>query len=104
MLGVQVSYSEEQVITLSSESCLWSRKGLWEALTGAGAGWVLSRETLPSGVPMFRAERGLHPPGTCRQIKVLSRGQVAAVPLAKHRQQLRATFAAILQGYSPRLA
>ena len=44
MLGVQVSYSEEQVITLSSESYLWSRKGLWEALTGAGAGWVKNRD------------------------------------------------------------
>ncbi len=41
MLGVEVSYREEQIITRFSESCLWSRKGLWEAFTEADAGWVL---------------------------------------------------------------
>jgi hypothetical protein len=62
MLGVQVSYSEEQVITLSSESCLWSRKGLWEALTGAGAGWVLSRETFSPECRRRSLDRKATPP------------------------------------------
>ncbi len=41
---MQVSYSEELANHTGPESWLFSRKGLWQALTGEGMGWVLSRE------------------------------------------------------------
>ena len=43
------------------ESCIVNRKVGVEALTEAGAGWVLSCETLNSGVPMLSKEQKATP-------------------------------------------
>jgi hypothetical protein len=44
---MKVSYSEGVAIPTGSESCTFLRKGEGEALTGVGAGQVLSREIEP---------------------------------------------------------
>lgn len=41
---MKVSYDEDLANHIDPESCGHSRKGVHEALTGASAGWVLSRE------------------------------------------------------------
>jgi len=48
---VKVSHSEGLANHTVPESWLFTRKGLWQALTGAGMGWVLSREISYIGVP-----------------------------------------------------
>jgi RNA-directed DNA polymerase len=44
---MKVSYSEGVAIHTGSKSCIFVRKGEGEALTGVGAGQVLSREIEP---------------------------------------------------------
>lgn len=41
---MKVSHSEEVADRAAPESWLFSREGKWQALTGEGMGWVLSRE------------------------------------------------------------
>lgn len=41
---MKVSYDEDLANHIGSESCVYIRKGVREALTGESAGWVLSRE------------------------------------------------------------
>jgi hypothetical protein len=41
---MKVSYDEDVANHIGSESCVYFRKGVGEALTGESAGWVLSRE------------------------------------------------------------
>lgn len=50
---MQESYSEGLAIHTGPESCGYAGNGLFEALTGVHAGWVLSRESLDLifGVP-----------------------------------------------------
>jgi hypothetical protein len=46
------------------ESCVGDREGDGEALTGAHAGWVLSREIRRSGVPTLLSEAEGHMSGS----------------------------------------
>jgi len=41
---MQVSYDEDLANHIDPESCVYTRKGVREALAGESAGWVLSRE------------------------------------------------------------
>ena len=42
---MKVSYDEDLANHIGSESCVYNRKEVREALTGESAGWVLSRES-----------------------------------------------------------